>query len=182
LHTLFYFSKISTPKIKGIKYDYVVKDIKTIDWKLQYILKTQYKGKVLYSSSRKSIADYMITKLWDFMKMQYKDKWHNIGDKYSFVLNLKKNGDLLPSRREIAATLEINPNTAQKAFKLMEEEGYVITSGNTGSMIYVDELVLAKVETELTHDMVQDFIQSAKDINLSFKKVFDLISDMWEDT
>ena len=39
-----------------------------------------------------------------------------------------RTGDPLPSRREIAATLEINPNTAQKAFRLMEEEGYVISS------------------------------------------------------
>lgn len=29
---------------------------------------------------------------------------------------------LLPSRREIATILEVNPNTVQKAFKLMEEE------------------------------------------------------------
>ena len=39
----------------------------------------------------------MVVKLWGFMKRQYKDKWNKIGDKYSFVLNLKKSGDLLLS-------------------------------------------------------------------------------------
>lgn len=88
------FKKISIPKKQGRTYDYVVKDIKNTYWKLQYIIKTQHKNKILYTSSRKEFANYMITKLWDFMKKQYKNKWNQIGDKYSFILNLKKNGDL----------------------------------------------------------------------------------------
>jgi DNA-binding transcriptional regulator YhcF (GntR family) len=91
-------------------------------------------------------------------------------------------GEPLPSRREIAAMLEINPNTAQKAFKLMEDEGYVMTVGNTGSIIHIDDKIRARIESELTENMVREFIKSAKDVNLSFKKVFDLISDMWDDT
>ena len=91
------------------------------------------------------------------------------------------NGDPLPSRREIAAKLNINPNTAQKAFRLMEEEGYVVTVGNTGSIIHINDTILAGIELELTETMVREFIQSAKDSNLSFKKVFDLISEMWDE-
>ena len=33
-------------------------------------------------------------------------------------------GNPLPSRRELAAMLKINPNTVQKAVRLMEEEGF----------------------------------------------------------
>ena len=33
-------------------------------------------------------------------------------------------GESLPSRRELAAQLCINPNTAQKAFRLMEKGSY----------------------------------------------------------
>lgn len=91
-------------------------------------------------------------------------------------------GDPLPSRRDIAAMLEINPNTAQKAYKFMEDEGYVMTMGNAGSVIHIDDQIYSRIEAELTENMVKEFIQSAKDINLSFKKVFDLISDMWDDT
>ena len=34
-----------------------------------------------------------------------------------------RDGDALPSRRELAVLLGINPNTAQKAYKALEEEG-----------------------------------------------------------
>ncbi|GIP32657.1 GntR family transcriptional regulator [Paenibacillus sp. J2TS4] len=100
--------------------------------------------------------------------------------KRQILLKRAVSGDKLPSRREIAAQLNINPNTVQKAFKLMEEEGYVHTSGNQGSVIFVDEAILTRIEEELTQEMVKEFIDSAKEINLSFKKVVDLISELWE--
>jgi hypothetical protein len=99
-HNLFYFSKITTPKVKGIKYDYVVKDLKSIDWKLQYILKTQYKSKTLYTSSRKEFANYMITKIWNYMRQTYGEKWEKRADKYAYVLDLKKQGKLLLSTQQ----------------------------------------------------------------------------------
>ena len=46
-----------------------------------------------------------------------------------------QDGDPMPSRRELAAQTGINPNTAQKAYRLMTEEGYVVTDGNSGSYL-----------------------------------------------
>lgn len=124
------FYKITTPKKQGITYDYVVKDIKNTDWELQYILKTQYKSKTLYTSSRKGFPDYIITKLWDFMKKQYKSKWNKIGDKYSFVLNLKKNGDLLLSN-----TSNIGSNLSGVNLNLYDV--IHIKNKNTNTVIYI---------------------------------------------
>lgn len=92
-----------------------------------------------------------------------------------------RDGDPLPSRREIAATLEINPNTAQKAFKLMEEEGYVVTNGNTGSVLHVDDAIYVRISDELTHDMVLSFVRAAKENGLPFPRVVALIGELWED-
>lgn len=99
--------------------------------------------------------------------------------KRQIMLKRAEAGDRLPTRRELALQLNINPNTVQKAFKLMEDEGYVHTSGNSGSVIQLDDATFARIEEELTHGMVLEFIGSAKEINLSFKKVVDLISELW---
>lgn len=96
------------------------------------------------------------------------------------LLGRAVSGDRMPSRRELAAQLNLNPNTVQKAYKLMEEEGFVRTCGNQGSEIYVDESIFQKIEEELTKELVLEFIQSAKEVQLSFKKVVDLLSDHWE--
>ena len=39
-------------------------------------------------------------------------------------------GEEIPSRRELAGMLKINPNTAQKAYKEMEEQRLITTERN----------------------------------------------------
>lgn len=102
--------------------------------------------------------------------------------KKKILLRHVQTGTELPSRREAAAVLNINPNTVQKAFKLMEEEGFVVTSTNIGSTIYVDDKVYNQIEAELMEAMVRDFVISAKEVNLSFKRVIQLITDNWEES
>lgn len=43
--------------------------------------------------------------------------------KRQILLGLVEDGEPMPSRRELAAQTGINPNTAQKAYRLMTEEG-----------------------------------------------------------
>ncbi|OXS56343.1 GntR family transcriptional regulator [Cohnella sp. CIP 111063] len=100
--------------------------------------------------------------------------------KRQILLRKAVSGDKLPSRREVAAQLSINPNTVQKAFKLMEDEGFVRTSSTLGSVIYVDDAIFRRIEEELTRELVQSFVESAKEIHLSFKTVVELISEHWE--
>lgn len=101
--------------------------------------------------------------------------------KRQILLRRAVSGDKLPSRREIATQLNINPNTVQKAFKLMEEESFVHTTSTQGSVIYTDATIIARIEDELMKELVLSFIGSAKEVNLSFKKVVDLISELWEE-
>ena len=94
------YKTITTPEYEmppEYRYTYVVKELYDINWKLQYYIKNHCKNKTLYTSSQKSIPNYLITKLWDFMKTKYKDKWNEINDKYSFVLNSINKGNIILS-------------------------------------------------------------------------------------
>lgn len=99
--------------------------------------------------------------------------------KRQILLGAAENGTQMPSRRELAAQTGINPNTAQKAYKLMEEEGYVRTSGNTASVVYVDAALRVQIEDELTRGFVEQFVREARENHLSYKKVIALISELW---
>ena len=44
-------------------------------------------------------------------------------------------GSRLPSVRELAAQLAINPNTIQRAYRELEEEGYSVTVSGRGSFV-----------------------------------------------
>ena len=77
------------------RFEYVIKDLKSIDFKLQYFIRSIYPNVQKYTSSRRGISNYIITKLWYFMKTNHNKEWSAIKDKYSFILEAKKQKKIL---------------------------------------------------------------------------------------
>ena len=48
-------------------------------------------------------------------------------------------GEKLPSVRELAGTLAINPNTIQRAYRQLEMEGWIVTMAGKGCFVCRDE-------------------------------------------
>ena len=46
-----------------------------------------------------------------------------------------RSGEKLPSVRELAAELSINPNTIQRAYRLLEAEGWIATAPGKGCFV-----------------------------------------------
>ena len=90
-------------------------------------------------------------------------------------------GDALPSRRELAAQLGINPNTVQKAYKLMEDEGFLVTPRNAASVLSITPALLERLDEEFGQQFVQEFVVQARKNGLSYKRVIELFSRYWED-
>ncbi len=89
-------------------------------------------------------------------------------------------GQEIPSRRELANRLKINPNTAQRAYKEMEEQGLIFTEGNLPSRITKDEGAIKKVREELIVDAVETFVRSVRTINIPLHEVLDLVKKNYE--
>lgn len=89
-------------------------------------------------------------------------------------------GQEVPSRRELANQLKINPNTAQRAYKEMEEQGLIFTEGNMPSCITKDEAVLKSVREELIIEAVDLFLGSIKAINVPLSEVLQLVEKKYE--
>lgn len=51
------------------------------------------------------------------------------------ISGVLKENDKIPSVRELAMTLAINPNTIQKAYKELENEGYIYSLQARGSFV-----------------------------------------------
>lgn len=122
----------------------------------------------------------------DFSDLQFDDSapvYQQIAEylKRQILLGNVQDGDPMPSRRELAAQIGINPNTAQKAYRLMTEEGYVVTDGNSGSFVHLTPELHEQISAQLTRGLVQAFVNQAKANRLSYKKVLDLISELWGD-
>lgn len=86
----------------------------------------------------------------------------------------------MPSRRELAKQTGITLNTAQKAFHLMEKEGYIYTEGNKGSVVRLSAALQDSIREDLTYGLVKRFVDQAKQNHLSYKKVIELLSELWD--
>lgn len=84
-------------------------------------------------------------------------------------------GEAIPSRREIAALLKMNPNTAQRAYKEMEEQGLIVTEGNSPSRITRDEAVLRGIRSELLGEAVRTFIGSIRNMQVPMEEIVELV-------
>lgn len=90
-------------------------------------------------------------------------------------------GQEIPSRRELANQLKINPNTVQRAYKEMEEQQLIYTEGNLPSCITKDEDVLKSVRQELISEAVHVFVNSIKSINAPLPEVMELVQQKYEE-
>jgi len=91
-----------------------------------------------------------------------------------------KDGDELPSRREVAGILGINPNTVQKAYKELENEQILFTSNNVKSVIVVNDEIKSKIAEELKNEATLKYIEYLKSINLSYKDAIELLTELWD--
>ena len=90
-------------------------------------------------------------------------------------------GDELPSRRVLSAQLGVNPNTVQKAYRLLEEEGLIQSRSGAKSCVAADEAARARVRGDLLREEAQSVVAAMKRMGLSRQEALDLIARHWEE-
>ena len=66
--------------------------------------------------------------------------------KRSIALGSLRDGEQIPSVREVAETLTVNPNTVAKAYQLLEREGIVATRQGIGTFVTEGEISITEQE------------------------------------
>ena len=92
-----------------------------------------------------------------------------------------RDGDGLPSRRVLSAQLGVNPNTVQKAYRLLEEEGLIQSHPGAKSCVAADEAAQARVRAELLQEQAQQAVAALKRMGLSKDAALELIAQHWEE-
>ena len=90
-------------------------------------------------------------------------------------------GDALPSRRVVSALLGVNPNTVQKAYRRLEEEGLIQSHPGAKSCVAADEAAQARVRAELLQEQAQQAVAALKRMGLSKEAALELIAQHWEE-
>ena len=99
--------------------------------------------------------------------------------KRGIVSGTVKNGDELPSRRVLSALLGVNPNTIQKAYKILEDEGLIESHLGSKSYMVLDTDKSNAVRAELVEDDAKAAVEKLKDMGITKSEAIALIEKYW---
>ena len=100
--------------------------------------------------------------------------------KRGIVAGTVTDGDELPSRRVLSSLLSVNPNTVQKAYRMLEEEGLIVSHSGAKSFVCADGAAVLRVRRELLETDARGIITAMKQMGLSREEAKNLIDTYWE--
>ena len=99
--------------------------------------------------------------------------------KSGIVAGTIRDGDEMPSRRMLSALLGVNPNTIQKAYALLEEEGIIHSRSGAKSFVVLDGEKIEAVREEMLKHTVLAAVNSMKQMGVSKTEALALIGKYW---
>lgn len=101
--------------------------------------------------------------------------------KRGVVAGTIRDGDEMPSRRMLSALLGVNPNTVQKAYRMLEEEGLVQSRAGAISCVALDAGAAERVRRELTGHEARRFAAAMRGMGLTKEEAAALLEKVWGD-
>ena len=83
-------------------------------------------------------------------------------------------GEKLPSVRELAGQLAINPNTIQRAYRELEQEGYICSVPGRGSFVLERSEALAARRKELLAEL-DERVKQLRGLGMSEEEILQYI-------
>ena len=82
------------------------------------------------------------------------------------VSGVLKPDSQMPSVRSLAMELSINPNTIQKAYTILEQEGYIYPVKGRGNYVSGNEELKVKKQ-ESVYKSLRELVQKGKELDIS---------------
>ena len=90
-------------------------------------------------------------------------------------------GEELPSRRVLSARLGVNPNTIQKAYRLLEEEGLIRSHPGAKSYVSAPPERAAAIRGELLAAEARRAAEALRRMGLDRGAALELIGRLWDE-
>ncbi|EIW15561.1 MULTISPECIES: GntR family transcriptional regulator [Pelosinus] len=87
-----------------------------------------------------------------------------------------KANDKLPSVREMATMLKVNPNTLQRAYQELERLGIVYTQRGMGTFVGERKHMIDDLKQEMAKEVIDSFILRMKRLGFSEEEIIASIS------
>ncbi len=103
------------------------------------------------------------------------------GIEKNILLGVLREGDAIPSVRELSVSLGINPNTIQKAYLELDRRGTVISSPGRGSYVREGAVISIKVRERAKLERVRETVRELKIAGVPCEEIVKLIEETYKE-
>ncbi|MCA1024217.1 MULTISPECIES: GntR family transcriptional regulator [Halobacillus] len=97
--------------------------------------------------------------------------------KQLIIHDVLQEDEKLPSVRELAQQLTINPNTIQKAYRELETQGYIYSLKGKGSFVHPSSKSGQKEELKKVREELKKLFAEAMYLGMSREEIADLLKE-----
>ena len=94
------------------------------------------------------------------------------------VSGIIKPGERLPSVRELALIVKVNPNTVQKSLVELENKALIYTERTNGKFVTQNQKLIEKMKKELAKEKVNNYLNDMKNIGISFEEAIAYLQEL----
>ena len=89
-----------------------------------------------------------------------------------------KPGEQLPTVRQLALDVAVNPNTVQRAYAELEHNGLILSCGTAGRFVTEDPAVIEAVRKEVAVGKITTFAEEMKQLSMTSTEVMELVREV----
>ena len=90
-------------------------------------------------------------------------------------------GAKLPSVRDLAVEAGVNPNTMQRAFAQLEQEGLIRTERTAGRFVTEDETMIKETRDEIALTQLELFLDKMEQLGFERKEIVEFVRSRIEE-
>lgn len=97
--------------------------------------------------------------------------------KIDIISGKLKTGEKLPSVRDFAASVRVNPNTMQKALAELEKEKLIYTERTNGKYVTIDEKLIKKIKDIFAKNLTNNYKNDMYNIGIKEKEIIKYLNE-----
>lgn len=90
-------------------------------------------------------------------------------------------GDEMPSRRVLSALIGVNPNTIQKAYRQLEDDGIIESRSGAKSYVTITPASTKTIRGKLLSKETAALVQNMKQMGISMEEAIGLVAEAWSE-
>lgn len=116
--------------------------------------------------------------------LDYQDRrpiYEQVTEKFRILIlrGVLKPGEKMPSVRQLAMELSINPNTIQRAYMALEQEGLIYPVKGKGNFV-ADSSEIKRLEHRTYLEQFEEVVLKGKNLGISQEELIDKIGELYQ--